>query len=101
MFLFGMVQEGPCGLTRLLHPQDEEVPDLATYGVDWEVHDDPALMNHFIENNPQDIIKADSSLLTTPTRMSHIVCDSPDAMLTPDEQQMFMQHIGEVEDITS
>jgi hypothetical protein len=56
MFIFGMIQDGPQGIQQLIAPEEEEqeLVDFASYGVDWDVHDDPVLMTHLFHHNPQD-----------------------------------------------
>ena len=46
MFVFGMIEEGPRGLPTLREPVDEDVDDLASYGVDWDAIDNRRIMEH-------------------------------------------------------
>jgi hypothetical protein len=35
-------------------PDNEDIEDIVSYGVDWEVNDNETIMTHLLENNPQD-----------------------------------------------
>lgn len=80
MFFFGMLQEGPRGMLvrseeRLV---DEVVEDIPSYGIDWEVNEDDRLMNHLLEENPQDW--QDDNPFTSashPGQLSEVLCDPP------------------------
>ena len=81
MFQFSMVQDGPRGLDAILSATEEDIADPSTYGIDWEVADDPALMHHLLENNPQDW--EDTNPFTVgPTTLSDVPCNPPDAPFT-------------------
>jgi hypothetical protein len=52
MFLFGMVEDGPRGLPVFKEPIDEDVEDIASYGVDWDdIHNPRMIAHHNIHNN--------------------------------------------------
>jgi hypothetical protein len=74
-----MVQDGPRGIQQLLsEPEDEEVEDTATYGIDWEVADDPVLMSHLLEENPQEWDDLNPFAAgPNPGTLSHVECDPP------------------------
>ncbi|KAJ7790254.1 hypothetical protein B0H14DRAFT_2396589 [Mycena olivaceomarginata] len=56
MYLFSMLQDGPRGLEYRAEPVDEVVEDPSTYGIDWTVADNPALMAHLLgQGQPQPI----------------------------------------------
>lgn len=93
MFLFGMVQNGPRGLAYLRQQQDEADIDLATYGVDWEAQEDPILMRHFTNNNPQHGIDN--------VAPAEDICDSPGSPLTREQQQTLQQSLSDIVDVTS
>jgi hypothetical protein len=101
MFLFGMVEDGPRGLAHLLNEEDMDGLDLATYGIDWEAQEDPVLMRHFFDNNPEDRTGNDFTPVTAPARMSEVICDSPGSPLTVEQQQMVQEVINDVVDTTS
>jgi hypothetical protein len=74
-----MVQDGPRDIQQLLsEPEDEEVEDTATYGIDWEVADDLVLMSHLLEENPQewDDLNPFAAGPNTGT-LSHVECEPP------------------------
>jgi hypothetical protein len=85
MFMFGMIQDGPRGIQQFIAPEEEEQEfvDFASYGVDWDVNDDPVLMRHLLQHNPQDFPTDDPfGPLTTPHRLSDVPCEAPDRPLT-------------------
>ena len=42
--MFGMVQNGSQGIEQVITPpEDNEISDIASYGVDWNVNDDPSM----------------------------------------------------------
>ncbi|KAJ7686737.1 hypothetical protein B0H14DRAFT_2224262, partial [Mycena olivaceomarginata] len=43
MFVFSMVQDGLRGLQQIFEPVDEVVDDIVSYGVDWQVANEPQL----------------------------------------------------------
>jgi hypothetical protein len=47
MFFFGMLQEGPRGMTAIAPADDDEIEDYSSYGVDWEVNNDETMMAHY------------------------------------------------------
>ncbi|KAJ7710179.1 hypothetical protein B0H16DRAFT_1344256 [Mycena metata] len=70
MYIFSMLQDGPHGL-EYTEPADETVNDPTTYGIDYDVADNPALMAHLLDENPLHLL-----LGTTPSLMFHAP-DSP------------------------
>ncbi|KAF8143671.1 hypothetical protein K438DRAFT_1911038 [Mycena galopus ATCC 62051] len=54
IFFFSQLQDGPCGLERMVSPLEEEVEDPSTYGIDWDVRDDSTLMQHHLVQNPEE-----------------------------------------------
>lgn len=86
MFFFGMLQEGLRGVST--HgPADEEVEDLASYGVDWEVNDNEHLMSHLLDNNPEEW-EDDNPFISSslPGTLTEVLCDPPNCPFT--EQQV-------------
>ncbi|CDO68132.1 hypothetical protein BN946_scf185003.g4 [Trametes cinnabarina] len=53
LFMFGMVCHGPRGIEHIANPADDVVEenDVASYGIDWDVNDDPILMAHHQSHN--------------------------------------------------
>ena len=89
-----MVQDGPQGIQQLLNePVDEEVDDPATYGIDWEVADDFTLMNHLLQENPQEWEEDNPfSLVPTSGLLSHVECEPQGSPFSP-EQITHMDHL--------
>ncbi|KAH7904431.1 hypothetical protein BJ138DRAFT_1019159 [Hygrophoropsis aurantiaca] len=80
IFLFSMVQDGPRGIERLLAPVEEDVEDIATYGIDWGVVDDPVLMAHLLQHNPHENVN--NPFAAGPNTLSNVPCEPPNSPLT-------------------
>ncbi|KAJ7110760.1 hypothetical protein C8R46DRAFT_819660, partial [Mycena filopes] len=52
LFLFGMLREGPRGISSFLSAEEEGIDNINEYGIDWEVNQEPELVAHLFENNP-------------------------------------------------
>jgi hypothetical protein len=103
MFLFGMVEDGPRGIANLMQVDDTDLDDvdLAQYGVDWEGQADPALMDHFYANNPQETTGGAFAPVTTPDRLSGVAFNSPDSPLTQQQVETLSHKLNAVIDVTS
>ncbi|EIW54228.1 uncharacterized protein TRAVEDRAFT_131812 [Trametes versicolor FP-101664 SS1] len=101
IFLFSMVQDGPRGLTLAQAPTDEDIGDPATYGIDWTVADDPVLMQHLLDNNPQDWEDENPFRVGGgPTRLSEVLCVPPNCPLNADELQSLQDALRMQVDLT-
>lgn len=56
LYYFGVYQNGVRAMDII---DEDEIPDLAHYGVDWEEHDDPRIMRIHWQQNQVDIPEAD------------------------------------------
>ena len=73
---------------------DEDPMDYSTYGVDWEAMDDPRLMEHHHQNNPQD---GEDVLHTQhPAWINEVVCEPPDRPLTDDQFERLEENLARV-----
>lgn len=74
MFFFGMIQNGPRGLSLDNQPPpDEHIEDLAHYGVDWEDIDNANILEHHQRFNPGDLDSSNHPFNThTPEQLSHV-----------------------------
>ncbi|KAF7972873.1 hypothetical protein HWV62_7994 [Athelia sp. TMB] len=77
MFFFSTVQDGPRGL----QPHDDIEIDPNSYGVDWEVADDPTFMNHLIDQNPQEWAEG-NPFARGPEHHAHVPCEPPNCPFT-------------------
>lgn len=102
IFFFSMIQDGPRGIiTQDGVPQPaDEVDDLASYGIDWEVADDAVLMQHLLENNPQDW-DDDNPFSLGPTKLSEVVCDPPNCPFSEEQVEYLGQELSGRVDIDS
>ncbi|KAJ7725540.1 hypothetical protein B0H16DRAFT_1332645, partial [Mycena metata] len=83
MYIFSMLQDGPRGL-EYTEPADKTVDDPTTHGIDWNVADDPALMAHLLDENPQDWATQNPFAPGHDT-LSHVPCDAPDSPFDAEE----------------
>jgi hypothetical protein len=81
MFFFSMVQDGLRGVSGL-EPVDEEVDDIASYGIDWEVADDPLYVDHLMTHNPHE--RPDNPFAVGPATLSDVPCEPPECPLSQD-----------------
>ncbi|KAJ6615343.1 hypothetical protein B0H10DRAFT_1801472, partial [Mycena sp. CBHHK59/15] len=91
LFLFGMLREGPRGISSFLMPEEEEIEDINEYGVDWEATQEPELMAHLFENNPHE--RADTTAdpfvsASTPPNLLEVLCEPPNCPFTPAQLQL-------------
>ncbi|KAH7911441.1 hypothetical protein BJ138DRAFT_1006568 [Hygrophoropsis aurantiaca] len=84
IFLFSMIEDGPRGIEALLAPPEEEVDDLATYGVDWDVINDPVLMEHLRLHNPHEQDN-NNPFSSGPATLSEVPCEPPNCPLHLDQ----------------
>ena len=83
MYTFSMIEDGPRGIEGLAEV-DDMVDDLTTYGVDWQVAEDAALMGHLIANNVNDHPQ-DNPFAVGPPTLSHVECEPPLSPLPVDK----------------
>ncbi|KAJ7820588.1 hypothetical protein B0H14DRAFT_3111275 [Mycena olivaceomarginata] len=85
LFLFGMLREGPRGISAFLTPEEEGIENINEYGIDWEVNDEPNLIAHLLESNPHE--RATNSdpfaSASTPANLSEVLCDPPGCPFSP------------------
>ncbi|KZT02876.1 uncharacterized protein LAESUDRAFT_738542 [Laetiporus sulphureus 93-53] len=98
MFFFSMVQDGPRGLRAITDAIQESIHDIAAYGIDWEVADDPVLMNHLLQNNPQDWAEQ-NPFTVNPSTLSDVTCEPPDCPLTTVEIEALDTYLASVVDL--
>ena len=82
IFFFSMLQDGLRG--RLPEVAHEHVEDPANYGIDWADATEPRLMNHLLENNPQDW-EDDNPFASGSTRLSHVPCKAPNYPISAEQ----------------
>lgn len=87
MFFFGMIQNGARGLEDIMgtgcnpvdlsDDSDEEVEDIAQYGVDWEDLNDPAIIAHHNQYNEGGEEAQVGFFNYGPAELSHVEIDEP------------------------
>jgi hypothetical protein len=105
MFLFGMLRDGPRGLEYLASPVEDQAMDedeLAVYGVDWEAQSDTSLMNHLLENDPQDWEDDNPfETISMPETMAEVICDPPRCPFGSEQRNALDQQLMEQVDMHS
>ncbi|KAJ6595301.1 hypothetical protein B0H10DRAFT_1829332 [Mycena sp. CBHHK59/15] len=103
LFLFGMLREGPRGISSFLTPEEEEIEDINEYGVDWEVTNEPELIAHLLENNPHERTSSNDPFASasTPANLSEVLCEPPDCPFTPAQLQLLDEHLSTSVDLFS
>ncbi|KAJ7832103.1 hypothetical protein B0H13DRAFT_2212943 [Mycena leptocephala] len=83
MFTFGLLEQGPRGISHLLHAEEEAVNELAQFGVDWEAQAIPGVVGHLAQNNADDWDDTNPfGVYSTPARMSEVVVEPPNCPFT-------------------
>ncbi|KAJ7780605.1 hypothetical protein DFH07DRAFT_729375 [Mycena maculata] len=100
MFLFSMVQDGARGIGHMLEEDDERVDDINSYGVDWQVADEPQLMHHLLEENPQDW-EDENPFHAAPSQLSNVPCEPPNSPFTPEQVVLLDETLRGRVDVTS
>lgn len=93
MFFFSLVQDGARGVSFDREPVDEQVDDPQAYGVDWDVADDPQLMAHLLENNPQDWDES-NPFQVAPSSFSDVPCEAPGCPFTLEEVALLNESLA-------
>lgn len=106
LFVFGMLREGPRGISSVLAQEEEEViEDLNDYGVDWEVNEEPELIAHLLENNPHERPAVDNNdpfaSSSTPANLSEVLCEPPNCPFTPAQLQLLDTRLSTSVDLFS
>ncbi|KAJ7808019.1 hypothetical protein B0H14DRAFT_2525505 [Mycena olivaceomarginata] len=102
LFLFGMLREGPRGISSHLH-SEEEIEDINEYGIDWEVNTEPELIAHLLENNPHERSTTSDPFASasTPANLSEVLCDPPGCPFTPAQLQLLDERLSTSVDLFS
>ncbi|RPD56394.1 hypothetical protein L226DRAFT_443977, partial [Lentinus tigrinus ALCF2SS1-7] len=103
MFFFSCFEDGLRGLV----PQplcDEPVDDIAQYGVDWEVNNNPALMDHLLAHNPQEWDAENPfhpAAYSGPPQFSYVECETPGCPFYEHELQELHMRLARSIDLQS
>ena len=98
-FMFGMIRHGPRGIEHLIEPADEDLEDreVAGYGIDWDVVDDPVLMAHHAAHEPMPTDSETEGRMfgfaTGPQQLSEVTCDPPLCPLTTEQVCLLNAHL--------
>ncbi|KAI0794620.1 hypothetical protein C8Q74DRAFT_1315231 [Fomes fomentarius] len=90
MYLLSLATDGARGADALLET-GADIGDIAEYGIDWAAADDPRIMNHLLEREPNEWDEVNPfvapPLSNRPQRAPHVPCDPPEDFLKPWEVQ--------------
>lgn len=90
MYLLSLATDGARGADALLE-RGEDIGEIAEYGIDWAAADDPHIMNHLLEREPDEWDEVNPfiapPLSNWPQRAPHVPCDPPEDFLKPWEVQ--------------
>ena len=100
IFLFSMIQDGPRGLERFVDPPAEDVANPSTYGIDWDVADNPALMRHHLMQNPQEW-EDRNPFAPGVEDLSDVPCEPPNCPFSTAEVAYLDQELARLVDLTS
>ncbi|KAF7308851.1 hypothetical protein MKEN_01085000 [Mycena kentingensis (nom. inval.)] len=100
MFFFSLLEDGPRGSDHLPEPAEEVVEDPATYGIDWDAAQDLRIMQHLLENNPEEWDEH-NPFGPANIRFSHVPCDPPDGPLSADQLAALDAHLAVTIDMQS
>ncbi|KAJ6528867.1 hypothetical protein B0H19DRAFT_896667, partial [Mycena capillaripes] len=106
LFLFGMLREGPRGISSFLAPEEEGIEDINEYGIDWETNEEPELVAHLLENSPHERTTNETNgdpfaSASTPANLSEVLCDPPGCPFTPAQLRILDQHLSTSVDLFS
>lgn len=83
-----------------INPEDGGEPEgFTSYGIDWEALEDPHLMAHYHENNPQD--EAANTSHSRPEWINEVVCEPPNCPLNDEQVERLEQELVAIVDIGS
>ncbi|KAK6977130.1 hypothetical protein R3P38DRAFT_2560206 [Favolaschia claudopus] len=105
LFMFGMLREGPRGISSFLavEEEEEEIEDINEYGIDSEANEEPELIAHLLENNPDERTNNTDPFASssTPANLSEVLCEPPGCPFTPIQLQLLDEHLNSSVDLFS
>jgi hypothetical protein len=100
IFLFSMIHDGPRGFERFTDPLDESIEDPTTYGIDWDVVDNPALMRHHLVENPQEW-ENHNPFAPSIQDLSEVPCEPPNCPFSAEQIASLDSRLADAVDIHS
>lgn len=97
MFMFGMLEEGPRGIELM---DDNDIGDVAEYGVDWGDLGDRNLVNHLLENNLHENAE-DLFNVHAPVHMNEVAVLPPNCPFTVEQVAWIDQELRVRVDVNS
>ncbi|KAJ6478459.1 hypothetical protein DFH09DRAFT_951645 [Mycena vulgaris] len=100
MFLFSMVHDGPPGLERFADVPEEDIGASSTYGIDWDVADDPRLMRHHLLQNLHEW-EEHNPFAPGIADLSDVPCELPNCPFNAEQVAYLDRELAAVVDLTS
>jgi hypothetical protein len=100
IFFFSQLQDGLCGLKCMVVAKDEEVADPSTYGIDWDVMDNLALMHHHLMQNPEKWVDGNPFAPNTQD-LFEIMCEPPNSPFSAAQIEYLDHELSAVFDVAS
>ncbi|KAK6997284.1 hypothetical protein R3P38DRAFT_3328900 [Favolaschia claudopus] len=96
---------GPRGISSFLavEEEEEEIEDINEYGIDSEANEEPELIAHLLENNPDERTNNTDPFASssTPANLSEVLCEPPGCPFTPIQLQLLDEHLNSSVDLFS
>jgi hypothetical protein len=100
MFLFGMVENGPRGLSGLSEhgsaTEDDQVEDWHSYGIDWDALDDHSIVSHHRAHNGPDGRDDNLFISCGPEYFSHVGIPEAPCPLSPEQVEFLDRELSSV-----
>ncbi|KAG6850294.1 hypothetical protein H0H93_015236 [Arthromyces matolae] len=102
MFFFGVLQLGLRGESGIVEPINEDVDDIAAYGVDWADLADRSLLTHHTQRNPngEELLNSNGNT-RQPEHLALVEIPSFECPLTDEEAEIFGEAIISIPQIAS
>jgi hypothetical protein len=112
-WFFSQLEDGPRGVEPIAEEaRDEDIGEPSMYGIDWEVIENPQLLAHLLEHNPQDWedenpfgnpTPADANPFSNarPAELSDVPVEDPNCPFTADELVILERALASETDRTS
>lgn len=91
LFFFGMLEKGIQGFDGDLEPQDEELEDPTSYGIDWDAIDDPCVLAHHSLHDWPDELGDNPFVSQHPQHFSDVTVPEVDSPLSAEQ----LNHLSE------
>ncbi|KAJ7614533.1 hypothetical protein FB45DRAFT_758492 [Roridomyces roridus] len=103
MFTFGLLEQGPRGLSTALFEQEEAAyAHIDDFGIDWQAQNNPQLIGHLATNNDQPWAAHDPfATFATPETMAEVIVEPPEGPLSAEFVADLDAQLAELVDLSS